>query len=78
MLTRILNRTPTGCPLFCEAVLLTKDGEEIARKLIVYSDTDTDESILKTLNVQVKSRPHTLRIKLLKEWINNKVISYEN
>jgi hypothetical protein len=77
MLIRTIDRTPTGCPLFCEVTLLDKEGEELARKRIVYNPTDTDEMVIKALGVQVKGRPHTLRIKLLIEWIDNKPIRYQ-
>lgn len=78
MLIRTIDRTPTGSPLLCDAVLLTKEGEEISRKRIVYSVLDTDEMLLRLLNVTAKSKPHTLKLTLIVEWIDNKAIKYEN
>lgn len=78
MLTRILDRTATGCPLFCELTLVDKGGEQLAKRKMVYSPTDTDDELLKKLNPAKGAKPSAIRIRVLIEWINNKAIKYDN
>lgn len=71
---RRIDRIPKGNPLFCE-ITAYLDGEPIRTIRTVYSESDTDESLLKSLRVK---KADEFRIKILIEWINEKVLDYEN
>jgi hypothetical protein len=67
-LKRILSEPITGCPIFAQVEAFTKEGESIAMKSIVYGVSDPDEILLKQLGLTAKSKAHTVKVKILKQW----------
>lgn len=71
---RKIDRKPSGNPLFCE-VTAYKADTKLGKMRMVYSDADTDEYLIRKMNL--KQKPTLFEIKLLIEWIDNKPISYD-
>lgn len=74
-LKRIIDRQPQGNPLFCELKIYQK-GHLLAQKRTIYSPSDSDEQIIRSMVKSPKMNPDALRIRILIEWINNKPVKY--